>query len=111
MKLRQYEVGKRFCDAVVEREGVVALHRVFGSPAALPTWAELEDPDRGWSASARSARGVAPHRGVALRAPPHEHTCVTIRARVYKQVFDGYLPRTNKLTSNKTPETRRGIHG
>jgi coenzyme F420 biosynthesis associated uncharacterized protein len=45
MKLKQYEVGKRFCDHVVEREGVVALHRVFASPEALPTWAELQDPD------------------------------------------------------------------
>ncbi len=45
MKLRQYEVGKRFCDRVVEAEGVAALHRVFAGPASLPTWAELEDPD------------------------------------------------------------------
>ena len=45
MKLSQYEVGKRFCDAVVEREGVAALNRVCAAPEALPTWAELEDPD------------------------------------------------------------------
>jgi coenzyme F420 biosynthesis associated uncharacterized protein len=49
LKLRQYQVGKRFCDAVVEREGVEALHRVFESPESLPTWAELEHPDR-WMA-------------------------------------------------------------
>jgi coenzyme F420 biosynthesis associated uncharacterized protein len=45
MKLKQYEVGKKFCDRVVEREGVARLHTVFSSPAALPTWAELQDPD------------------------------------------------------------------
>jgi uncharacterized protein (DUF2342 family) len=47
MKLRQYELGKAFCDAVVEAEGPAALHRVFESPAMLPTLTELEDP-RGW---------------------------------------------------------------
>ena len=45
LKLRQYQVGKKFCDAVAEREGVAGLHRVFETPESLPTWAELEDPD------------------------------------------------------------------
>ncbi|HEY3020596.1 MAG TPA: zinc-dependent metalloprotease [Solirubrobacteraceae bacterium] len=45
LKLRQYQVGKRFCDAVAQREGVEALHRVFEGPESLPTWAELEAPD------------------------------------------------------------------
>ena len=45
LKLRQYQVGKRFCDAVAEREGVAGLHRVFEGPESLPTWAELENPD------------------------------------------------------------------
>jgi uncharacterized protein (DUF2342 family) len=47
MKIRQYEQGKRFCDAVVREGGTDALHRVFSSPEALPTLAELENP-RGW---------------------------------------------------------------
>jgi uncharacterized protein (DUF2342 family) len=47
MKLRQYEQGKRFCDAVVKQGGVAALHHVFSSPEALPTLQELDDP-RGW---------------------------------------------------------------
>jgi coenzyme F420 biosynthesis associated uncharacterized protein len=47
MKLRQYEQGKRFCDAVVREAGVPALHHVFSSPEALPTMAELNDP-RAW---------------------------------------------------------------
>ena len=45
LKLKQYEVGKSFCDTVAERAGVAGLHRVFDSPAMLPTWAELESPD------------------------------------------------------------------
>jgi coenzyme F420 biosynthesis associated uncharacterized protein len=44
MKLRQYEQGKAFCDAVVARAGVGALQHVFSSPEALPTLAELSDP-------------------------------------------------------------------
>jgi coenzyme F420 biosynthesis associated uncharacterized protein len=44
LKMRQYELGKAFCDTVVEREGVAALHRVWSGPAALPSLAELELP-------------------------------------------------------------------
>jgi coenzyme F420 biosynthesis associated uncharacterized protein len=44
MKLRQYEQGKYFCDAVVRERGVAALHHVFSSPEALPTLAEIRDP-------------------------------------------------------------------
>jgi coenzyme F420 biosynthesis associated uncharacterized protein len=45
MKMRQYEEGKAFCDAVVERGGMAALNRVWESPAALPTLDELHDAD------------------------------------------------------------------
>jgi coenzyme F420 biosynthesis associated uncharacterized protein len=44
LKLRQYEQGKAFCDAVVAKGGVEALHHVFSSPEALPTLRELGDP-------------------------------------------------------------------
>jgi coenzyme F420 biosynthesis associated uncharacterized protein len=44
MKLRQYEQGKRFCDAVVARGGIEALNRVWAAPEAMPTLAELDDP-------------------------------------------------------------------
>ena len=43
-KLRQYEDGKRFCDAVATTAGAPALHRVFDGPEQLPTVAELQDP-------------------------------------------------------------------
>lgn len=54
-KLRQYEMGKAFCDAVVDADGPAALHRVFEGPHQLPTLAELEDPGA-W----RARVGVAP---------------------------------------------------
>ena len=49
LKLRQYQVGKRFCDAVVARGGIPALNRAWAGPEALPTLAELDDP-LGWLA-------------------------------------------------------------
>ncbi len=44
MKMRQYEVGKRFCDAVVQRGGVAALNRAWAAPELLPSWSELDEP-------------------------------------------------------------------
>jgi coenzyme F420 biosynthesis associated uncharacterized protein len=44
-KMRQYEDGKRFCDAVAEAGGPAALHRVFDGPELLPSVDELHDPD------------------------------------------------------------------
>jgi coenzyme F420 biosynthesis associated uncharacterized protein len=44
LKLRQYEQGKIFCDAVVHAGGTEALKYAFDSPEALPTLTELRDP-------------------------------------------------------------------
>jgi coenzyme F420 biosynthesis associated uncharacterized protein len=44
LKLRQYEQGKFFCDAIVRAAGTVALRHVFSAPEALPTMAELAEP-------------------------------------------------------------------
>jgi coenzyme F420 biosynthesis associated uncharacterized protein len=49
LKLRQYELGKAFCDEVVAREGIEGLNRAWSQPEALPTYAELSDP-AGWLA-------------------------------------------------------------
>jgi coenzyme F420 biosynthesis associated uncharacterized protein len=54
LKLRQYEQGKRFCDAVVREGGVAALHHVFSSPEAMPTLQELGDP-KAWLARTATA--------------------------------------------------------
>jgi coenzyme F420 biosynthesis associated uncharacterized protein len=44
LKMRQYEQGKAFCDAVVARGGIETLNRVWAAPEAMPTLAELDDP-------------------------------------------------------------------
>jgi coenzyme F420 biosynthesis associated uncharacterized protein len=78
LKLRQYEQGKRFCDAVVNAAGTEALHHVFSEPEALPTLAELDDP-RAWLRRTGLDR-------CNPAAPP-----------VYKHMFDqnSYNPRPN----------------
>ncbi len=45
LKMRQYEQGKFFCDAIVAAAGTEALVRVFSGPETLPTLAELTEPD------------------------------------------------------------------
>jgi uncharacterized protein (DUF2342 family) len=47
VKLRQYEQGKAFCDAVVAEGGIAALNRAWDAPASLPGLDELDDP-AGW---------------------------------------------------------------
>jgi coenzyme F420 biosynthesis associated uncharacterized protein len=44
-KLRQYELGKCWCDTVETAVGIEGLDRVWESPDALPTLAELDDAD------------------------------------------------------------------
>jgi coenzyme F420 biosynthesis associated uncharacterized protein len=46
LKLRQYELGRAFCNAIAEHGGMEALGAVWGSPEALPTMVELEHPQR-----------------------------------------------------------------
>jgi coenzyme F420 biosynthesis associated uncharacterized protein len=44
MKMRQYELGRSFCDQVVEIGGPPALTRAWDSSRMLPTTAELQEP-------------------------------------------------------------------
>src|SRR5215216_5908425 len=44
VKLRQYELGKKFADAVVALGGMEALNQVWSSPDALPSSDELQHP-------------------------------------------------------------------
>ena len=48
LKLRQYERGKAFCDAIVEEGGAAALRFVFSSPETLPTPAFVSRASNGW---------------------------------------------------------------
>jgi coenzyme F420 biosynthesis associated uncharacterized protein len=43
LKIRQYQQGKAFCDAVVARGGITALNRAWAGPESLPTPEELDD--------------------------------------------------------------------
>ena len=67
MKMRQYEHGKRFCDAVVARGGIDALNRAWSAPDKLPTLAELDDP-AGWIR--RTELRVGHAAGLMLRTLP-----------------------------------------
>ena len=54
LKMRQYEVGRRFCDAVVQDAGPQALALAWESAAQLPSADELEHPER-WLARVQTA--------------------------------------------------------
>lgn len=58
MKLRQYELGKEFCDAVAAEGGIELLNRAWETPEALPVLAELEDP-RAWTTRVAPASAAA----------------------------------------------------
>jgi coenzyme F420 biosynthesis associated uncharacterized protein len=57
LKLRQYRLGKVFCDTVVGQAGIERLNRVWRAPEALPTLAELESP-RVWLDRVAAAPGA-----------------------------------------------------
>jgi coenzyme F420 biosynthesis associated uncharacterized protein len=46
VKLRQYEQGKRWADAVATSAGIEGLNRVWSSPDALPSADELQHPEQ-----------------------------------------------------------------
>lgn len=55
LKMRQYELGKRFCDAVVERHGLERLNLAWHAASELPTLGELGRPDAWAARVSRSA--------------------------------------------------------
>ena len=59
LKLRQYRLGKGFCDAVVDEAGIEGLNRVWRAPEALPTLAELERP-ADWLPGSKPSRPSGP---------------------------------------------------
>ena len=54
LKLRQYESGRRFCDAVADARGEEGLTAAWSQPSTLPSWPEIEDP-AAWLARTRPA--------------------------------------------------------
>ena len=55
LKMKQYELGRSFCDEVVAAGGMAALNRAWTSPDALPTLAEISAPRRWLERTARLA--------------------------------------------------------
>jgi uncharacterized protein (DUF2342 family) len=53
--MRQYRLGKEFCDAVVAEGGIAGLNQVWRGPDALPTLAQLERPHE-WIAAQQAPR-------------------------------------------------------
>jgi coenzyme F420 biosynthesis associated uncharacterized protein len=45
MKMRQYEIGREFCDAVVASAGMPALGRLWSDEEAFPSLEELRSPE------------------------------------------------------------------
>jgi len=44
VKLEQYKLGEQFAEAVVQRQGMESLNRIWGTPENLPSLAEVRDP-------------------------------------------------------------------
>ena len=100
LKLAQYELGKSFCDAVVERGGMEALDAVWSEPAALP------DPAR----AERSARLARTSRAARSGLDPPRLFDRNLRtAAVYKRVFDGiFLLNLELISIPNTPNAGVG---
>ena len=58
LKMRQYVLGKKFCDAVEEKHGIETLNRVWESPELLPSLAELDRPED-WVSRISNKRAAA----------------------------------------------------
>ena len=59
LKLRQYEAGRAFCDAIVADGGTGSLARLWAAPEALPSAEELTEPSR-WLARMSAPAGELP---------------------------------------------------
>jgi len=58
LKMRQYVLGKQFCDAVQKQHGIDTLNRVWEAPELLPNLRELENPEA-WVSRIRNERAAA----------------------------------------------------
>jgi coenzyme F420 biosynthesis associated uncharacterized protein len=69
LKMRQYEIGRRFCDEIVRTGGPQSLARAWSGPQALPTTAELEQPSL-WIARMDAGGGGEPDLQTRTHVPP-----------------------------------------
>jgi coenzyme F420 biosynthesis associated uncharacterized protein len=58
LKMRQYVLGKSFCDAVQKQHGIDTLNQVWEAPELLPNLRELENPEA-WVSRIRNERAAA----------------------------------------------------
>jgi coenzyme F420 biosynthesis associated uncharacterized protein len=58
LKMRQYVLGKQFCDAVQKQHGIHTLNQVWEAPELLPNLRELENPEA-WVSRIRNERAAA----------------------------------------------------
>ena len=65
LKMRQYELGKQFCDGAVALAGVPGLNQVWEHPDRLPSLAELERPGE-WLARIQRERALPAGSGAGL---------------------------------------------
>ncbi len=68
LKMRQYEAGRGFCDAVVEAGGPQALALAWRGPDSLPTAAEIEQPAL-WVARVGGGGGESPDLQARTHVP------------------------------------------
>jgi coenzyme F420 biosynthesis associated uncharacterized protein len=57
LKMEQYRLGERFVDEVVHQRGITFANRAWASPEALPSEAEIRDPQR-WIGRMEAAQGA-----------------------------------------------------
>src|SRR6202035_1036488 len=69
LKMRQYELGRRFCDAAVADGGPEMLACAWRGPDSLPRPEELEQPAR-WLARMRSNGAIGPGGNCRTHVPP-----------------------------------------
>lgn len=69
LKMRQYEIGRRFCDEVVDEGGPQSLARAWSGPHALPSTEELERPSL-WIARMDANNGGEPDLLARTHVPP-----------------------------------------
>jgi uncharacterized protein (DUF2342 family) len=60
LKMRQYKLGREFCDAVVDAAGPQRLALAWAGPDALPTTAELEHPSQWLARMGEATPSTAP---------------------------------------------------
>ena len=105
LKMRQYVVGKRFCDAVVESSGIAVLNRVWEAEQYLPTLAELDEPAawvaRGRAGARRRLSGLAAAPLKASIPEPFSGSVLQTRVR-------GYILKVVRSNIVSPPRSRQG---